>query len=398
MNRLTLLFGVFFCSVLICMVTTFMKAIELMEHHENHVRSEDSIGNIPINAMVSISAERLQHEDMFVNTLKECIPTTDETEDGGKKKKKKKECKTFVPEGSKERIAVLAPPGKMSPSLSKFVRFVLAKGKKAGSDKVAMEGIEIVPNTHMAPYGYGKTHGYTRIVRVVPQPLLLGATDTLKAAIRSSSMSLNDVTLNDLKAALRQQIRYHCRLNHIAAHTAMWTIGFEDFAEWETDFLIEKAQEFFGLDLNQENLVNRVVAEYNKLEDDDESNHGDTEEEEDDDNSLARLDGMYRDGSRLMYLVQKKSKPKKRRAKSKKTNDILKMLDDVLLDEMKLSNNLTNWPCESFWTVGEPENRLELSPVIRSIAKAMSPNCTAPYTSCFVKKDKCEANGDGECK
>eukprot|EP00537_Pseudo-nitzschia_pungens_P004896 CAMPEP_0172360308 /NCGR_PEP_ID=MMETSP1060-20121228/4360_1 /TAXON_ID=37318 /ORGANISM="Pseudo-nitzschia pungens, Strain cf. cingulata" /LENGTH=397 /DNA_ID=CAMNT_0013082267 /DNA_START=230 /DNA_END=1423 /DNA_ORIENTATION=- len=397
MNRLTLLVGVFFCSVVICMVTTFMKAIELMEHHENHVLSEDSIGNIPINAMVSVSAERLQHEDMFVNTLKECIPTTDEAEDGGKKKKKKKECKTFVPEGSKERIAVLAPPGKMSPSLSKFVRYVLAKGKKAGSEKVAMEGIEIVPNTHMAPYGYGKTHGYTRIVRVVPQPLLLGASDTLKAAIRSSSMSLNDVTLNDLKAALRQQIRYHCRLNHIAAHTAMWTIGFEDFAEWETDFLIEKAQKFFGLDLNQENLVNQVVAEYNKLEDDDGSNHGDTEEE-DDDNSLARLDGMYRDGSRLMYLVQKKSKPKKRRAKSKKTNDILKMLDDVLLDEMKLSNNLTNWPCESFWTVGEPENRLELSPVIRSIAKAMSPNCTAPYTSCFVKKDRCEANGDGECK
>jgi hypothetical protein len=31
--------------------------------------------------------------------------------------------------------------------------------------------------------------------------------------------------LKDLKAALRQQIRYHCRLNHISAHTALWTIG-----------------------------------------------------------------------------------------------------------------------------------------------------------------------------
>jgi hypothetical protein len=81
-----------------------------------------------------------------------------------------------------------------------------------------------------APYGYGKTHGYTRIISVVPQPLLMGATDTLKAAVESLSslstpVSKNDITLNDLKAALRQQVRYTCRLNHIAAHTAIWSVG-----------------------------------------------------------------------------------------------------------------------------------------------------------------------------
>jgi len=219
----------------------------------------------------------------------------------------------------------------------------------------------------------------------------LGVTDTLKAAIQSSSMSLNDITLNDLKAALRQQIRYHCRLNHIAAHTAMWTIGIKDFAITGKDMLVESAQEFFGLDSKQENLINEVIAEYNKLNDIEKSNRGAIEK----DDSLVELGSMYKEGARLASLLQRKEGKLKTK---KKTIDILKILDDVLLDEMKLSNDLTKWPCESFWTVGEPDNRLELSPVIRSIAKAMSPNCTAPYTSCFVKKDKCEARGDGECK
>ena len=61
----------------------------------------------------------------------------------------------------------------------------------------------------------------------------MGATDTLKAAVESLStlstlstpVSKNDITLNDLSAALRQQVRYTCRLNHIAAHTAIWSIG-----------------------------------------------------------------------------------------------------------------------------------------------------------------------------
>lgn len=258
-----------------------------------------------------------------------------------------------------------------------------------------------------APYGYGKTHGYTRIIRIVPQPLLLGATDTLKAALQSSpSLSLSDVTLNDLKAALRQQIRYHCRLNHIAAHTAMWTIGVEDVEEMGTTWLVETAQNFFGLDIGQDGFLDKVYAKYEGAapdDDDDKSNQGHREagEEDDDDDDIgeAHFDHMVAEGSRVMSLVQKQANAIGKEAKAKyDTNDIFKILDDVLLDEMRISKNLTAWPCESFWSVGEPENRLEISPVIQSISRAMSPNCTAPYTSCFVKKDKCEAKGDGKCK
>jgi len=273
----------------------------------------------------------------------------------------------------------------------KFIDIILMKGMK-GKDAVnAKTLIEILPETHMAPYGYGATHGYTRIIRAVPQPLLLGATDTLKAAVEllPSSLSINDITLNDLKASLRQQVRYHCRLNHIAAHTAMWTIGLEDFAEIDRDLLVENAREFFDLN-SQENLINEVIDEYEKVS----NNDDDKVMRDDDDNALVRLNGLYAEGESLLNLIQITDN----KNKSNYNNNILKILDDVLLDEMKISKNLTAWPCESFWTVGEPENRLYISPIIRSISKAMSPNCTKPHTSCFVKRDKCEFKGDGRCK
>lgn len=378
----------FLSLVSLSMTMTIMKSRELMDHHVVHVVAKDSIGNIPIKAMKSIDPERLEHERMFTDTLKNCMPGT---EQNGNENKTKKKCKTFVPEGSKERIAIMAPPGTMDASLLQFIRIVLMKGEKG--DEIAATQVEVIPATNMAPYGYGKTHGYTRVVRIVPQPLLLGATNTLKAALQSSSssLSLNDITLNDLKAAMRQQIRYHCRLNHIAAHTAMWTIGIEDFSEVEMPWLVETAQSFFGLDMEQDDLFHKVNSEYEGgAFDEDKSNQGDKEEE--DTNRLAALNDMYSEGSKLMSLLQTKVNAKNA------ANDMLRILDDVLLDEMQISSNLTAWPCESFWTVGEPGHRLEISPIISSISRAMSPNCTAPYTSCFVKKDECEARGDGECK
>lgn len=129
--------------VFLCVVTTFMKGAELMEHHEIHVMAKESIGNIAVNDMKSINAEPLEHENLFTHTLKDCMPSIEQ----GLDKKKKKECKTFVPEGSKERVAVLAPPGKMDASLLKFINIVLSKAKKEG--EFASTQVEVIPVTNM---------------------------------------------------------------------------------------------------------------------------------------------------------------------------------------------------------------------------------------------------------
>lgn len=242
--------GLILAAVALSLVLSFQHVFQLVEeHNEAHVARDlhdhpyvmsHKVGTEPLEVRQNAAAAavssggavtfasdsfspskhrrygRLQHEEMFTNTLKSCLPA-----------QKGKACKTYMPE-STERIGIIAPPGSMTTSLLRLIEFVVAHSKKADGSKVTNTTFEIIPTTHMPPYGYGKTHGYTRLIRVVPEPLLVGATDTLVGVLDELSENggaKQVVTLNDIKASLRQQIRYQCRLNHISAHTALWTIG-----------------------------------------------------------------------------------------------------------------------------------------------------------------------------
>jgi hypothetical protein len=78
--------------------------------------------------------------------------------------------------------------------------------------------------------------------------------------------------------------------------------------------------------------------------------------------------------------------------------DVKKTLNAVLKEELELSSNFTKWPCESFWTSGEGPSKTELSDFSRRLAASLSPDCNAKYSSCSVKRDKCEHAGDPVCK
>jgi hypothetical protein len=156
----------------------------------------------------------------------------------------------------------------------------------------------------------------------------------------------------------------------------LWTTTLEEIANDSVDDLIDHIQEFLGLD--RENSMEEIIEEP-------EMGEALVPPEDEDVNGLYSSMASY--GTIMMTFLQ-----------SMNSADILKTLDEVLLDELRISKNLTAWPCESFWTVGEPNDRLQLSPIISRNARAASPNCTAPFTSCFVKRDRCEAKGDGKCK
>lgn len=147
-------------------------------------------------------------------------------------------------------------------------------------------------------------------------------------------------------------------------------IGLEEVAEIRTEELVIMIQEFLNLEqgdaIADQFLMNEI----------------------DDQNPIAKLETMFAKGALLLSVAQSKTSP---------GTNILQLLDEVLVEEMRISKNLTAWPCESFWTVGEREAPLELSPMVRRISQDMSPNCTAPLTDCFVQRDKCEYNGDGKC-
>jgi hypothetical protein len=296
----------------------------------------------------------LKHEQVLFDIVKtkSCLPQI------------KKKCKTFVPENSGQRVALIAPPGDMTNSFFRLLQVVLRRAQK--KHKIEME---LIPTTHMAPYGYGKTHGLTRIIRVVPQPFVLGATDSLQGVLTSGQESQNRITVDDLKASLRQQIRYHCRLNHIAAHTAMWTITTDELVNTPIEDLIEQIQAF--LDLTREVL--EVAG-------------GGTGDQAPPEDLKVAFTTTQSAGASMLAGIQTVSQ-----------DELMSMLDDVLMDDLRMSKNLTAWPCESFWTVGEPSSPLRLSPITKRIAKALSPNCSDPSVSCFVQRDKCESRGDGVC-
>ena len=208
--------------------------------------------------------------------------------------------------------------------------------------------------------------GWTKIIRIIPNPLLLGATNALEAV--NLDQGLDGITVNDIKSSLRQQIRYHCRLSHVAAHTSMWSLDLEELVGLSPEDLESEIRAF--LELEEEE--NPALDEEQRLS---------SEEIE------HLFFSMSSSASAILTHAQTTTK-----------DDILKTFDDVLLDELRISKNLTSWPCESFWTVGDPsDNPQNLSPSITKIAEAISPNCTAPFTSCFVKRDLCEAKGDSEC-
>jgi hypothetical protein len=207
--------------------------------------------------------------------------------------------------------------------------------------------------------------GLTKIIRIVPEPLLLGATDTLLYLSSGSSFPPSP-SVEDIEASLRQQIRYHCRLNHIAAHTSLWTLTWNELSNMPIETLILQIQQFLDLEPQSQQVSTEVMTSMAF-------------------DQKASFEKVTNQGFKLLHNFGGTS------------GDFYKIFNSILLDEMRISKNLTAWPCQSFWTVGKAPQQLELSPAISQIAKAMSPNCTSPMNTCFVKRDKCEANGDGEC-
>jgi hypothetical protein len=86
------------------------------------------------------------------------------------------------------------------------------------------------------------------------------------------------------------------------------------------------------------------------------------------------------------------------RANSEVPQPIEDVIHNVIQDELDKTNNLKQWPCLSFWSVGDEPNSEALTPLTKKVAKSFSPNCTAEFTQCGVPKDRCEERGDAKCK
>ena len=303
----------------------------------------------------------LPHEERFLSTIKSCVPSEHPDK-----------CKQFLPQAkngtSYQRVALIAPPGYLSEVLLTHVRPIVEHHNHRSL--VLDAPIELFQTTHVPPYGYGKTHGLTKIIRVVPQPLVLQVSDSLQSVLEPGETH-RDLTIDDLRGALRQILRCHCRLSHIAAHTAILSINWMDILEDPME--INKRLYSF--------LLPHDVAEELKGTDD---HIGESFLMDDDQEGF--FDAQEAWGTQMLTNLQKQT-----------SEDINAILDQVLVQELANTKDMSKWPCLPFWGAGESDHPLRMSRFLNRTAKALSPDCSDPLTSCWVARDKCEAAGDGAC-
>lgn len=214
------------------------------------------------------------------------------------------------------------------------------------------QDIELVTTSHVPPYGYGATHGYTKIIRLVRLPLSIHFMD-------STLWNTSSFSLHDLLQVTRQVIRWHCRLSHVAAHTALFTIEITDIQMPWSELIL---------------FIFSSSTEHKTRD----------------------LEAMFESGSIRDSIIQQNQKffhaLNHQKDKHILSQSYMDAMEHGLADELAKTRNLQVWPCLSFWDVGD-----KLSPQSHFLAAQLIPQCSAPFTTCFVEKDRCEEKGDPVC-
>jgi hypothetical protein len=337
-------------------VSRQMKALDDTEHVQdviyNHEPRDKAVApkKLPLEAQV------------FSRTVKSCLPNLNS------------KCQTYVHENNIPRVAILAPPGDFGDWIFRWASKVV--DTRLGSTvKMDMQLVSSVP-----PYGYGKTHGWTKIIRILPRSLMLGAADAIRGSLKLGQTQ-NELTLRDLKAALRQLLRYHCRISHLAAHTAVLTLEMDILAS--TPYVATEVVLNF-LNITAVQHGEREEDDIDVLEDSDDLGKYYTTREQD---VVAMSNHVQAFASSLLTWIERHEQV-----------NVQEQLQDVLKEELLLSKNFTKWPCGSMWTTGDGPQGTDLSPFARKLAQSLAPNCNGKYTSCPVKGDRCEEAGDVLCK
>jgi hypothetical protein len=387
--------------------------------------------------VVVVPVADLQHEHLFHATIKSCLPSSSN---------KNKKCGEYVPPpppptGSNnnnnkpiQKVALLAPPGDLAHHIWNQMEVIMLQHNNLNSqnqntaaaknESSNVYDMDIIKTSHVPPYGYGKTHGLTKIVRLVAHPIVLQVTNALQAVLEpdewlrleeeqedNNNIEMNDfvVSLLDLKIALRQVLRFHCRLSHVAAHTAILSFDMMDILQQsDTNVTTTLALRNFLTPLD----VSRIL--HKKTDDDVVELYVPDDDNDDENDNLGHdlWDEQERMGTRMLSLVQARLQKANDKTTTTTTLPIMAILDQVLVQEMQLTKNMTVWPCPSFWAAGDGtgdgggENML--TPLTRRLAQALSPDCNHHQdsdnnnnnvaVSCWVERDKCEAAGDAICQ
>jgi hypothetical protein len=390
----------------------------------------------------------LEHEHLFHDTVKQCVPYTNELDfkdrnnnsmnhtssqeralkyhkNKIKNIRMKQKCAEYIPTDHTtkqpiQRVALIALPGVMSDMIANHIRILINEYNKKNIILQSPK-IQFIHTSHIPPYGYGKTHGLTKIIRITTKPIYVQIFDTLSTLlhqqqehdpITSSSSSDHMITMDDVSAILQLILRYHCRLSHVAAHTAIMTISFQDY--WSDpsivlyllhQFIYHTSTESSSLFYDGQQYDNNYLDWWNHRDNIIHQNLSRSYHDINHNIFIALREMM--DQRSLQFSLEDNRDSKKTMLLDMDQNLrglLLQQLDEILQNEVQRSNHFTKWPCEAFWSaVGNNNNnhtnqQQQVSSFVTRLATLVSPDCHHdPYVTCFVKRDLCEAKGDSIC-
>ena len=368
-------------------------------HHIMTNNTSGSMDNVPSSSS-SVSSAWMDQlllgpaEIQFRSTLKSCLPLSlNEHPQPSSKKHPKDKCGQYMKPThgrSEQRIAFTAAPGKVAQTVWELIDALTNHYNNLHKDNATVPILHAFWTTHVPPYGYGKTHGLTKIIRLEPHPLLLQVADVVAAQEEQADHSLLSSTNTDASSSydsslwnmtLRQIARFHCRMSHVSAHTALLTLN----VTTPQERIVQQLTSFLFPTTTTTTLEDPSIM------------------------TAASITSSWKE--RFPEIVKQQYAQATRVLRQHPNNNkhssmpvvVLDQLADVLAQELTLSKNMTIWPCPSFWLSTTTSNNnihnpTALSHASAKLARALSPDCADASASCWVARDKCEAAGDALCQ
>lgn len=226
----------------------------------------------------------------------------------------------------RDRIGILSPKNSGGKILQEYLTKLLS------ATNVNID-IDVIYDTHVPAYGYGKNHGWNSIIRLY-RPII----EHTESLLPSTSSEL--VIDNQVK----QLIRWHCRISHVAAHTRTLTLYLDDIIN-RPAFEIDRILSFI---LKKSRFMAREkLLDMNKL-----------------------VNTLKND------IKSSSSSPSLTKFNSEFNTIALK----AMKSDYDSTGGLTKWPCKSFRELDQ--NNLPMK------ATELAANCSNEFVKCSVPYDK----------
>ena len=323
-------------------------------------------------------------------TEKECLPGRDDSQgEINHNTNRNRECLRFVQKSSKPRVGIMITPGYITNSIGYWIKTALKLvGGTSGND------VEVLITPHVPVYGYGKSHGFSKLIRVaLPMPLAIidafvyeklrgysegGVTVYIKASMLQRQVMNHSFspTKSELETILKLLMRWHCRLSHVSAHTSMLSVSLNAILKDPISTMQQILQFVFTNNWEWEDKKGAAWEEIDSKK----------EAEELVSNSLDDVIGLADIIEETVVLQEQVEQL----LSTSGDNIISRSLQNAFDEEMQLSEDMTHWPCPSFWDGVE---KLKIN-------SGLVPDCRDdhPWIKCTINRDKCEVKQDPECK